>query len=254
MIVLAVAAGLRPTAVHVHHGLRDDADDDAAISAEIAGRLGVDHRVERVALADGPNLEARAREARRAVLGPEAMNGHTADDQAETVLLALCRGAGATGLAAIRPGPTHPILGLRRAETVGLCDALGLRIATDPTNTDPRFRRNRVRHELLPLIDRIAERDVSVLLNRTADLLRDDDDLLEQLSRELDPTDSRALAIAPAALARRAARRWLTSEGYPPDSATIARVLAVAAGEAAGCDVGGGRRVQRTNQRLRLVE
>ncbi|MGI9644600.1 MAG: tRNA lysidine(34) synthetase TilS [Ilumatobacteraceae bacterium] len=252
MTALAVAAGCRVTAVHVHHGLRAGADDDAAIAAAIADRLGVGHRVEHIALDDGPNLEARARDARRAVIGTDTMTGHTADDQAETLLLALCRGAGATGLAAIRPAPAHPILRLRRADTVGLCAELGLRVAEDPSNSDPRFRRNRIRHELLPLIDRVAERDVAVLLNRTADLLRDDDDLLDELSRALDPTDAPALASAPAPLARRSIRRWLAGEGYPPDAATVSRVLAVAAGEATGCDVGAGRRVERTQQRLRL--
>ncbi len=182
------------------------------------------------------------------------MFGHTADDQAETLLLALGRGAGATGLAAIRPGPQHPILGLRRAETVTLCVELGLGFADDPTNREPRFRRNRVRHELLPLIERIVERDVVPLLTRTADLLRADDDLLEELAAGLDPTDARQLAEAPLPLARRAIRRWLARGGYPPDAATVARVLDVARGGAVGCDVGAGRRVERSRQRLCLCD
>ena len=134
------------------------------------------------------SLEARARAARRSVLGLEALTGHTADDQAETVLLALLRGSGATGLGAITPGPHHPILALRRSETEALCRHLDLEVADDPTNSDRRFRRNRIRHELLPLLDDIAERDVTVLLNRTANLLRDDDRLLDDLASTIDPT------------------------------------------------------------------
>ncbi len=252
MLVLAVAAGCDVRAVHVDHGLRYGSDRDATIAAVTARRLGVGCEVVRAELADGPNLEARARDARRAALGPDVMTGHTADDQAETVVLALLRGAGATGLAAMRPGPDHPILRLRRAETVRLCEVLGLDVAEDPTNTDGRFRRNRIRHELLPLADRIAERDVAPLLVRTSDLLRDDDELLDQLAAELDPTDARGLSAAHPALARRAIRRWLTDDDYPPDAATVARVIEVATGNAAACDVGRGRSVRRSEQRLVL--
>jgi len=253
LVRLAVASGCDVTAVHVDHGLRPSSSADAECARETAERLGIGYRSERVALADGPNLEARARVARQVALGPDAMTGHTADDQAETMLLALMRGAGANGLAAMAPGPTKPILALRRAETVALCEAENLRYVHDPTNADPRFRRNRVRHEILPLLDDVADRDVAAILARTADLLRDDDALLEQWAADLDPTDALALRAAALPLARRAIRRWLERGGYPPDAATVSRVLDVAAGRARGCDVGAGRRVIRHQQQLVLV-
>jgi tRNA(Ile)-lysidine synthase len=252
MTALAVDAGCRVVAVHVHHGLRAGADDDAAVAATVAAGLGAEFRVVRVQVGDGPNLEARARAARRAALGPDAMTGHTADDQAETVLLSLLRGAGATGLAAITPGRRHPILGLRRAETRRLCLDRGLQVADDPSNADPRFRRNQIRHDLLPLLDRIAERDVVPLLNRTAELLRRDDALLDELAAAIDPSDVTAITTAPVPLAARAIRSWLAADGYPPDAATVGRVLAVARGAVAACEVGGGRRVERHGSRLLL--
>jgi tRNA(Ile)-lysidine synthase len=253
LVALAMSAGLHVEAVHVHHGIRPSADHDAAAAERIAGQLGARFRCERADLIDGPNLEARARAARRRLVGERALTGHTADDQAETLLLALMRGAGAMGLAAMHPGPTHPMLALRRHETHALCTELGLGPATDPTNGEPRFRRNRVRDELLPLMESIADRCVTVLLNRTSDLLRDDDDLLEQLSLAIDPTDARALAASPLPLARRALRRFLTVDGYPPDAAAIARVLEVAAGVRGACEVTGVGRVERSHQRLRIV-
>ena len=253
LVRLAVAAGCEITAVHVDHGLRPSSATDAECARETAERLGVAFRSERVHLADGPNLEARARLARQLALGPDAMTGHTADDQAETLLLALLRGSGASGLGAMTPGPTKPILALRRADTVALCESEGLRFVHDPTNTDPRFRRNRVRHEILPLLADVADRDVTAVIARTADLLRDDDVFLEQLAADLDPTDAVALRAAPVPLARRAIRRWLERDGYPPDAATVSRVLAVAAGDARGCEVGAGRHISRHQQRLILV-
>ena len=253
LMILAVAAGCDVSAVHVHHGLRPSADHDAACAEATARRFGVPFRVEHVEIVDGANLEARARAARRAALGDDALTGHTADDQAETLLLALLRGAGATGIAAIRPDRRHPILALRSHETRSICDELGVEVADDPTNQDPRFRRNRVRHELLPLLDHIAARDMVPLLTRTADLVRDDDDLLNELATSLDPTDAAAVAAAPKPIARRALRRWLSVDGYPPDAAAVERVLAVAAGDAVACEVAGVGRVHRRQQRLQLV-
>ena len=86
LLVLATEAGCRVTAVHVDHGLRPGSDAEAAVVASAAARYGCEFRSVRVVVADGPNLEARARAARFEVLGPDAATGHTADDQAETVL------------------------------------------------------------------------------------------------------------------------------------------------------------------------
>ncbi len=257
LVALAVAADLDVRAVHVDHALRADSRDDAAIAAAIAERFDVPFRCERVELQDGPNLEARARTARRAVFGLGALTGHTADDQAETLLLSLIRGAGGAGLSAMSPGPTKPILALRRTETHQLCELLDLTVAIDSTNADPRFRRNRIRHEVLPLLDEVAERDVAALLTRSSALLRDDEELLDQLADEIDPTDALRLAAAPSPLARRSVRQWIVgtisdSNRHPPDAAAVERVLAVARGDATGCDVAAGWRVERTQQRLRL--
>jgi tRNA(Ile)-lysidine synthase len=251
LLVLAVTAGCTVTAVHVDHGLRPGSHLEADVVRDASARLGAAFRSVTVDVGDGPNLEARARAARYAALPPDVLTGHTADDQAETVLVNLLRGAGASGLAAMRPGPRRPLLGLRRADTVALCDALGMAVVDDPSNLDPRHLRNRVRHELLPLLDEMARRDLVPVLTRQADVARDEADLLDELAATLDPTDARALAAAPTALARRAVRAWL-SEEHPPDLATVERVLDVARGTALATDVGRGRRVSRHQQRLRL--
>jgi len=250
LLVLAVAAGCRVTAVHVDHGLRRGSADEAEVVRAAAERFGARFRAARADVGPGPNLEARARAARYGVLPPDVLTGHTADDQAETILLNLLRGAGLDGLAGMAPG-RHPLLGLRRAETRALCTAVGVTWVEDPSNADPRFRRNRVRAELLPLLESIAARDVVAVLVRQASLLRDEADLLDSLAAALDPTDAKVLAAAPVALARRAVRRWLTGD-HPPDLATVERVLAVARGEVRATEVGDGRRVARSSGRLRL--
>jgi tRNA(Ile)-lysidine synthase len=167
------------------------------------------------------------------------------------VLLQLLRGAGTTGASGMRPGPTKPILALRRRETRAVCVAHDITPIDDPSNGDPSFRRNRVRHEVLPLLDDVAGRDAAELLARAASLLDGDDRFLDELALEIDPADARGLASAPAVLARRAVRRWLTAT-YPPDLATVERVLGVARGEARATDVGAGRRVRRSAGRLTL--
>jgi tRNA(Ile)-lysidine synthase len=249
LLALAVDAGVRVTAVHVDHGLRPGSADEADVVRDVASALGAAFRAARVDLVAGPNLEARARDARRAVLGPDAMTGHTADDQAETVVLNLVRGAGLDGLAGMRRGATKPILALRRHETRSLCVERGFVTVDDPTNAEPVFRRNRVRHEVLPLLDEIACRDVAVVLARNAEVLADDADLLDALAAAIDPADARALAAAPVPLARRAVRRWLAGE-HPPDLAAVDRVLAVARGEIRATEVADGVRVGRSAGRL----
>jgi len=254
LLVLAVASGCRVTAVHVDHGLRSGSGSEAVVVEQAAVRFGAEFRSERVTVPEGPNLEARAREARRDVLGPGAATGHTADDQAETVLANLLRGAGVHGLAAMRAGPAHPLLDLRRSETEALCRRLGLQPVRDPSNDDPRFVRNRVRHELVPLCSAIAGRDVVPVLARQAGVLAGDADLLDGLSELVDPEDARGLADAPTALARRSVRAWLTGDGpHPPPLDAVERVLEVARGRRRATEVPGGHRVVRSAGRLSLV-
>ncbi len=266
--MLAVEAGCRVTAVHVDHGLRPASASEADVVASAAARFGAGFRSERVQVAPGPNLEARARAARRAILPRGTATGHTADDQAETMLLNLVRGAGRDGLAGMRPGTTKPLLALRRSETHGLCAELGLEPVVDPSNLDQGFRRNRVRHELLPLLESIAQRDVVPVLTRQADLMRDEAELLDRLASSLDGHDGPALASAPPALARRAVRRLVEAvpsygrprpddrsphhgeESHPPSAAAVERILGVARNQAAACELPGGVRVRRSGGRL----
>jgi tRNA(Ile)-lysidine synthase len=256
LLVLATAARCTVTAIHVDHGLRPGSAAEAGVVAAAAARVGARFEGRRVTVEQGPNLEARAREARLGALPSDVATGHTMDDQAETVLLNLLRGAGPDGLSGMAPGARHPLLGLRRAETHALCAALGLTPLHDPSNDDPAFARNRVRHELLPLCAGVAGRDPVPLLARQASVLRDETALLDALASDTvpDPTDARALSGAPRPLARRALRRWLrAAEGHPPSLAEVERVLSVAGGDAVATELSGGRRVSRSRGRLRAA-
>ena len=260
LLVLAGAAGLAATAVYVDHGIRPTSGDDGAVVAAAAAALGAGFRCETVTVAPGPNLEARARSARYGVLPPGTLVGHTADDRAETVLLNLLRGSGPAGVAAMAPEHRRPLLGLRRADTAEVCRLAGLVPVLDESNLDPAIRRNRVRHELIPLLEEIFERDVAPLLCRHADLAREATEALDAAVADLDPRDGAALAAAPRALARWALRGWITKargptaggEQHPPDLAAVDRALAVALGEARAAEVGGGWRVRRSARRLHL--
>lgn len=258
LLVLACEAGLDVTAIHVDHGLRPGSSSEAATVAVAARRFGAAFVARRVAVAAGPNLEARARRARYDVLPAGVLTGHTADDQAETVLLNLLRGAGADGLAGMRENGRvgHPLLGLRRHETRALCEELALQPVDDPTNADPSFARNRIRHTLVPLMAELAGRDPVPILVRQAGLIAADVELLDELADEIDPSDASALAAARPALARRAVRRWLRAgagpEHHPPSAAEVERVLEVARGHVVACQLAGGREVRRSARRLRL--
>ncbi|MCY3910394.1 MAG: tRNA lysidine(34) synthetase TilS [bacterium] len=254
LLVLACEASCRATAWHVDHGLREGSAAEADVVAEAAARWGAAFEARRAPCDPGPNLESRARTARYAVLPSGVLTGHTADDQAETVLLNFIRGAGPDGLAGIDPA-RRPLLALRRHETQELCSHLGLEPVQDPSNLDPAHRRNRVRHELLPLLCDIADRDVVPIIARSASLMGGIRDLLDEQATAIDPTDAKAMANAPEPLAQMALRRWIQSETdseHPPDAAAIERVLAVIRNEARSTEIGGGWRVTRSSQRLGL--
>ncbi|WP_281274925.1 ATP-binding protein, partial [Cellulomonas biazotea] len=177
-------------------------------SAEVAARaaatcrdLGLDPvLVERVDVVGPGGPEAAARTARYAALAHAAdtvgaaavLLGHTLDDQAETVLLGLARGSGARSLAgmpASRGLLRRPLLGLRRADTLGACAAEGLDPWHDPTNVgahdDAAPLRSRVRDRVLPVLERELGPGVAPALARTADQLREDADALDTLATTL---------------------------------------------------------------------
>ena len=269
LLALAVAIALDPIAVHVDHGLRADSDREAGVVAAAAARLGARFDAERVAVEPGPNLEARARDARydaleraRARLGATAvLVGHTADDQAETVMLNLLRGAALPGLGGMPPRRgrlVRPLLGLRRADTAEICARLELTPIDDPMNADPTFRRVWLRREILPALERGAGRDLVPVLARQADVLRAESDFLDELARAAWPpgadqalgggAPAAPLTAMPLVLARRAVRCWL---GPPPPSLDeVERILTVARGEARATEIAGGRRVRRSGGRL----
>jgi tRNA(Ile)-lysidine synthase len=184
--------------VCVDHGLQQDSAAVASSVGALGHQLGLDPvQVLRASVAPTGGPEAAARTARYAVLRPFAerglvLLGHTADDQAETVLLGLGRGSGPrsiVGMRAARAGWLRPLLGLRRSQTEAACAALGLPVWQDPHNSDPRFRRVRLRREVLPLLEEVLAGGVTEALARTAEQLRTDLDTLDELA-------DRALAAA----------------------------------------------------------
>ena len=266
LTLLAVACdlGLAPIAVHVDHGLRDGSAAEGDVVAAAAQRLGARVEQRSVEVGAGANLEARARDARYRALEGAAREhgasavlvGHTADDQAETILLALLRGSGSAGLAGMpvrRDLIVRPLLKLRRAETEACCASLGLDPVRDPTNDDRAYRRAWIRHEVLPLLASGAARDLVPVLTRQADVLRDESEYLDALARAAWPPDDHhapadVLDRLPRPLARRAVRCWLGSP--PPSLHEVERVLAVARRDARATELAGGRRVRRTRGEL----
>jgi len=263
LLALAVDAGLAPVAVHVDHGLRVESATERDVVAALAARLGAAFRGVAVSVEVGANVEARARDARYAALrrvrddvgATAVLVGHTQDDQAETVLLNLLRGAAASGLAGMahaRDGVVRPLLGMRRRDTRGLCEALGLEVVHDPMNDDRAYRRVAVRHDVLPLLEAIAGRDLVPVLARQSDVLREESEYLDELAAAAWPGETGAstadLRSLPPVLARRAVRGWLGAP--PPSRAEVERVLDVARGVTRATELAGGRVVRRSDGRL----
>ena len=259
--------------VTVDHGLQDDSAAQAQRVAELGRDLGFApvHVVQvEVGSAGGP--EAAARTARYGALAPLAdraliLLGHTADDQAETVLLGLGRGSGVRSVAGMRPASgayLRPLLSLRRAQTEAACAALGLAYWTDPHNLDARYRRVRVRREVLPLLEDVLAGGVTEALARTAEQLVDDLTALDLLAdRALGDASAggggllvAALSDQPDAIVTRVCKSWAERGGAGPLTAghvrELWRLLRDWRGQGA-VDLPGGYRAVRASGTLNLI-
>jgi tRNA(Ile)-lysidine synthase len=250
---LAPGRGLGLTVAHVDHGLRGaEGAAEADRVAALAARLGVPFVRRAAAVPAGPDLEARARGARyQALVGladevgaQRIVTGHTQDDQVETLLLRLLRGAGRRGLGGMRPVRgrlLRPLLAATRADVRRFLAERGLDFAVDRTNADLRHARNRVRRLLVPLLRAEFNPRLGPALAALAERLRDEDDFLATAAaaraRELvvgDHLRTAVVAEAPA-LARRIVRSWLERGARRGVGAGhVARVLALAAGRERG--------------------
>ena len=184
-------------AVVVDHQLQPGSADVAAATAVALRELGLSPvQIRTVDVAStGMGPEAAARDARHAALEAAAddtgagaiLLGHTLDDQAEQVLLGLARGSGTRSLAGMRPARgrlLRPFLGLRRADTLAICEVEGLDPWHDPSNADPAFARSRTRVEVLPLLEEKLGPGVAESLARTAAILQLDADYLEDVAED----------------------------------------------------------------------
>jgi tRNA(Ile)-lysidine synthase len=236
----------------VDHQLQPGSAERAAAVAEWGVKERLDPVLVRPVIVDGRpgGPEAAAREARYEALVAAAheagagyvLLGHTRDDQAETVLLALLRGSGPRGLAGMPVQRRldgvillRPLLGVARAQTRAACAALGLQPWEDPHNQDPAYRRSHARTLLSALVEALGPAVVANLA-RTAELAGQDAELLDALAtQELSTMDSPAglpvdgLAALPPALRGRVLHAWARSLGCSPAALGQVHVDALAA-------------------------
>ena len=241
----APRTGLNAGAVIVDHGLQEGSPAVADHGSEQCRRLGLDP-VEVVTVqvaSEGGGPEGQARDARYAAFEEVAerlgaavvMLGHTRDDQAEQVLLGLARGSGARSLSGMpaRRGPyARPLLGVPRAITTAACKAAGLTAWVDPHNSDPAYGRVRAR-ALLPLLETELGPGAVAALARSADLLREDADALDDLAaRARDeigqgPAEATVLMTMPRAIRTRVLRLLAIEAGCPPGALVATHVDAL---------------------------
>ncbi|SFC19956.1 tRNA(Ile)-lysidine synthase [Nocardioides terrae] len=240
---------LRVVGVTVDHGLQDGSSEQAARTVRQMAEIGCDETFTvTVAVEDAAGIgpEAAARRARYAALDQVAdhvgaalvLLGHTRDDQAETVLLGLARGSGGRSMAGMRRAfdrYRRPLLDVSRLDTATACQVEGLDAWDDPHNSDPGYARVRVRTRVLPVLEDELGPGVAATLARTADQLRADMDLLDDLAEAAYGTlveggstiDATALAAHPDALRRRILRLAALAAGCPSSELFHEHVLAL---------------------------
>lgn len=275
------ACGTQLVAAHVNHRLRGaDSDGDEAFVRELCAGLGVECRVRSVdvsALAAGDNLEATARRVRYEFFAASAQEmdaawvatAHTADDQAETVLHRIVRGTGLQGLrgiAAERDAVVRPLLSVTRADVLAHLAAIGQPHREDASNADTRFTRNRIRHELLPLL-RAFNPDVVSALAHLAEHANEAHEVVTGAAAELLATAERprtlnAVILDCAALGssrvliRALLRLVWEREGWPLEDMTFAaweRAVGVAVRDSGACDFPGGVSMRHAGRVVQIV-
>lgn len=246
-VVAVAASGREVAAAVIDHGLQAGSAGVAAQAADALHALGLQRvTVRRVQVGTDGGMEAAARAARYAALldlaatmsfggpgragearplavgespGAAVLLAHTADDQAETVLLGLSRGSGPRSIAGMGPWTApwgRPLLAVRRADTERACRTVGLVPWMDPQNSDPAFTRVRLRREVLPLLDDVLGGGVVPALARTAELMADDLAALDQIAvralaeirTDTGDLDCPLLREWPSAVRRRVLRTW----------------------------------------------
>jgi tRNA(Ile)-lysidine synthase len=262
LLLLALAAGLDVVVHHVNHHTRPTSDVDAVHVGSICATIGVPFSCHDVTVAPGGNFEARARSARRSVMPAGVLTGHTMDDLAETVLLNIVRGAGVDGLSPMVGDPTKPLRDVRRADLHDFVAASEFVALHDETNDSADYRRNRVRHELIPVANDVAERDIVPVLARQAKLMYDERVWLDLLADgdgalTLEEADCRDIRTWPVARQRRWLRERLRGADkgdgtHPPSADEVERALCVIAGTVVATELSGGRRLSRRGQHLTL--
>ena len=275
LLHLLTTRGHRLVVCHLDHALRAESREDAQFVETLASKLGCEFVVRRENVAARAkrmkcSIETAAREARYAFFAKVARErrvrrlflAHHADDQVETFLFNLLRGSGATGLGAMRGESTRgelqivrPLLGVWREEIDRYVARYALEFREDASNADPRHTRNRVRHEIVPLLARAFGRDVRAALLRSAEILRDEDDYLSA-GPEMAMADARELSVSemrllPTAIQRRVLLAWLRGRGVAEVGfEEVERVRTLLAGRVAKVNLPGAKHARRRAGRL----
>jgi tRNA(Ile)-lysidine synthase len=270
LVIEAQPLALNAIAVTVDHQLQDGSAAQADKVSEQLKGLGYGQVIiKKVVVTTESGLESGARDARYQALmecvqetkAVKVFLGHTRDDQAETVLLGLARGSGARSLSAMATENgmyLRPLLSITREETEAACLEAGIEFWNDPHNLNTEFTRVKVRREVIPYLEEHLDPGISRALVRTASLLRDDADALDEWAeREATDLDCERLATLPKAIRTRIIRKAALSAGATPGQLTYEQVGAIDAlvsawkGQGA-VSLAGGVKVERISGRLSL--
>ena len=260
--LLYIVAQVRPgvDAVHIHHGLSGSEAMEAAARA-IANHVGVPFDTHDVEVPDGPSPEGQARKARYEVLTKierATLTAHTADDNAETILMNLLRGSGVSGLTGIPPHRPpnifRPVLEVRRSALRELSTLAGLPFVDDPMNSDLGLTRNRLRSRLMPVVNEFNPNVVEAL-TRSGQSLSDDRRFIDALARGTNPDEPLAAAILltlPEPVANRKLIDWLRANGVEVSQGLLGRAWRVVRGDAPAEEMSGGTVLRRTGAVVQL--
>lgn len=265
LALVAASQNIDFALMYVEHNINPSTRVCETIVGDLATKLGVEVFVENVDLDsenNKGNLESRARDMRYAALEKVreenaydfVLTAHHLDDYVETFFINLIRGAGSSiaSLSAARQNLVRPLLHWRKSQLENLVNKSEIEFFSDPSNALDCFVRNRIRNEVMPLLDDISKRDVAPLIAKAGNHISRDQKFISKLGEESWPivgdTDTRALRALDISLQNHAIRAWI--DGDRPSAKEMANILDVVNHEIPRTQISGNRTIWRKDAKL----
>lgn len=234
---------------HVNHGIRDASNDEAKIVQELAENFQFDFFLYETTIGF-QNMEENARQARQDFLPEDVLTAHSFEDKVETVIMNFMRGATSKGFS---PMTDKPLINITANELDSIVVYYDVSPCVDSTNFTQEHVRNRVRHELIPLMTDISGTNIAKPIIRNSQIALEESEYLDQIASKIDITQCKTAKTENIVILRRATRMWIEENiSHKYSEVNITNLVSVVQGETLGTQIAG-KTIRRQNNQLHIL-